>query len=479
MSDQARAFSIDGRHFDFESPLDEVFPLGGFVEISNGPLRYLGQVLGEQAAAFDPQRPQVTGSGLIVASLEPGGTVTGPPSEGFAAATIDAADPAAVAAFLERGKPGRSRFTIGMTRPVAVPATLHGRGFSRHTFVCGQSGSGKTYSMGVFLERLLTETGLRIVVLDPNSDFVHLGRTRTVEEVGIPEADQRAIRGRLAAVEPLVQLFGGDVMPLRVRFGRLSFEQQAMVTGLDRLADAEEFDVARRIVREFGSRDYGLDDLRNRAAELDEPAARRLQLRIDNLGLLGLDLWASRAEEAVGANLAPDWRALIVDLGSLTTARERSIVSAGLLTVLWERRHERHPTLLVIDEAHNVCPQQPTDPSQALGTDTLISIAGEGRKFGLFLMLATQRPQKVHENVLTQCGNLVLMKMNAVTDIRALSNAFSFVPPSLIEMSSGFGLGEGLVAGPITNGPMLFKTGERYTPEGGADVPATWDQPPG
>jgi hypothetical protein len=39
-------------------------------------------------------------------------------------------------------------------------------------------------------------------------------------------------------------------------------------------------------------------------------------------------------------------------------------------------------------------------------------------------------------------------------------------------MSSGFGLGEGLAAGPITCGPMLFRTGARYTPDGGADVPA-------
>ena len=267
-------------------------------------------------------------------------------------------------------------------------------------------------------------------------------------------------------------------MPLRVRFGHLTGDQQIMVLGLDRLADAEEFDVARRIARGFGTRDYGLDDIRERAAEMDEPAARRLQLRIDNLGLLDLDVWASRPDETIGMNIAEDWRAVVVDLGSLPTSRERSIVSAAVLTAAWERRHERRPTLLVIDEAHNVCPQHPTDSSQALGTDIMISIAGEGRKFGLFLMLATQRPQKVHENVLTQCGNLILMKMNAVTDIRTLSDAFSFVPPTLVEMSSGFGLGEGVVAGPITNGPMLFKTGERYTPEGGADVPATWDQPP-
>lgn len=51
-------------------------------------------------------------------------------------------------------------------------------GFNRHTFQCGQSGSGKTYSLGVILEQLLIETDLRVVVLDPNSDFVRLGQVR-------------------------------------------------------------------------------------------------------------------------------------------------------------------------------------------------------------------------------------------------------------------------------------------------------------
>ena len=38
-----------------------------------------------------------------------------------------------------------------------VPCVADAAGFNRHTFLCGQSGSGKTYSLGVILERLLTE----------------------------------------------------------------------------------------------------------------------------------------------------------------------------------------------------------------------------------------------------------------------------------------------------------------------------------
>jgi DNA helicase HerA-like ATPase len=41
------------------------------------------------------------------------------------------------------------------------------------------------------------------------------------------------------------------------------------------------------------------------------------------------------------------------------------------------------------------------DPIQAAVTELLIAIAGEGRKYGLYLFLATQRPDKLHPNVIS------------------------------------------------------------------------------
>ena len=73
--------------------------------------------------------------------------------------------------------------------------------------------------------------------------------------------------------------------------------------------------------------------------------------------------------------------------------------------------------LIVVDEAHNVCPARPEDPLTAIATEHAVRIAGEGRKFGLYLLVSTQRPQKVHENVLSQCDNLLLMRMNSLADL--------------------------------------------------------------
>ncbi len=128
----------------------------------------------------------------------------------------------------------------------------------------------------------------------------------------------------------------------------------------------------------------------------------------------------------------------------------------------------------MIDEAHNVCPADPDDLVTALATEHAVRIAGEGRKFGLHLLVATQRPQKVHPDVLSQCDNLVLMRMNSTVDLAFVGDVFSFVPQSLLDLATTFAQGEAIVAGPITSHPALLRFGSRLSMEGGSDAPPDW-----
>jgi DNA helicase HerA-like ATPase len=80
----------------------------------------------------------------------------------------------------------------------------------------------------------------------------------------------------------------------------------------------------------------------------------------------------------------------------------------------------------------------------------------------------------VHENVLSQCDNLVLMRMNSAADLAYLGEMFSFVPAGLLARSSRFGLGEALVAGKIAPQPVLVRFGQRISEEGGSDVGTGW-----
>jgi DNA helicase HerA-like ATPase len=148
-----------------------------------------------------------------------------------------------------------------------------------------------------------------------------------------------------------------------------------------------------------------------------------------------------------------------------------------VLGELWAAREERNPVLIVIDEAHNVCPARPEDALTELATAHAVRIAAEGRKFGLYLLVSTQRPQKVHENVVSQCDNLVLMRLNSAADAAFAQAAFSFVPSRLVEQASTFRLGEALVAGKISPNPALVRFGARIAEEGGSDVPAEWAAP--
>lgn len=482
-----RAHSIDGRHFAFQAALDEALPIGSYVRITADTGRsYLGQVLEE--AVLDPTgRPDsaeteraITGGGVVLARLTEEGSTRADTTDVFGSGSVSGADAATVASHLARGTAGGAGLQLGSLGVLGeVPAVLAAKGFGRHTFLCGQSGSGKTYTLGLILERLLLETDIRIVVLDPNSDYVNIGSLRPREETGLDAGEYEALADRFAPIAARIYAYGGpgSSRRLQARFGRLTEEQQAMVLGLDPIADADEYNAFLRAANDMQSEDYTLDDIVDRLRDSFGEDERRLGMRIANLGVVDLSIWARREEQAIREQLPADWRMLVFDLGSLPSDRERSIAAAAVLANFWEQRTERVPVLIVIDEAHNISPQAPIDANQALATEHAVKIAGEGRKFGKYLLLATQRPEKLHQNVVSQCDNLVLMRMNSIVDLEQLKRAFSFVPPSLIEQASGFGLGEGLAAGKIAPDPIRFKTGRRYTREGGSDVPATWALP--
>jgi DNA helicase HerA-like ATPase len=76
--------------------------------------------------------------------------------------------------------------------------------------------------------------------------------------------------------------------------------------------------------------------------------------------------------------------------------------------------------------------------------------------------------------VLSQCDNLILMRVNSAADLAYLGEMFSFVPGGLLAQSTGFGLGEALVAGKISPQPTLVRFGARISEEGGSDVGKWW-----
>ena len=189
--------------------------------------------------------------------------------------------------------------------------------------------------------------------------------------------------------------------------------------------------------------------------------------------------WDPQQRSLIQELREPSTRCTVVDLGSLETVGEQRVVAAAVLSTLWDTRLSREPCLIVIDEAHNICPAEPADPLSRISTGRAVQIAAEGRKYGLYLLTSTQRPDKVHENVVSQCDNLLLMRMNSEGDVATLRTIFSFIPPGLMAGATSFRLGQALVGGRIFPQSGYLQMGRRVSQEGGLDVPTSWATPRG
>src|SRR5215217_1693205 len=202
----AVAYSTDGRTFGYEAPLSMPIPVGSYVALSveNGS-EYLGQVVTKEVSVrqgaeisleLDPnlnallpkgidfssshtyplQRRYAHGSGVILGRLDKGEYVPTTSQDSFQSADLSPAGGRLITQYLSPERQATLDIGRALYTDERVRVTLSPEGFDRHTFLCGQSGSGKAFALGVILERLLLETDLRIVILDPNSDFVRLDR---------------------------------------------------------------------------------------------------------------------------------------------------------------------------------------------------------------------------------------------------------------------------------------------------------------
>jgi hypothetical protein len=502
----ASAFSADGRLFHYQAPIEDGLTVGTLVTLTAPDgRRFLGQIVSQEPAVrmgpalkidlgtdlgqylggarlseadIQMEVRHAAGQGLVLARTTDDGGLAQPSAEDtFNDAAVVRAEGALVGQYLRERSGKRATLDVGVVTGCEDPprALVRADGFDRHTFLCGQSGSGKTYSLGLLVERLLTETDLRLVIIDPNSDFVRLGEPLTAEALGrAPEGMAERYAKAAAGVRVLRPASVAPDGALRVAFSELPPDEQAMVLQLDPLDAREEYHAFSQMAGSLEGGRYSLAEVRQAAGGQLSEQARQINLRISNLGSAAWEIWAERDQETIEETLGGDWRALILDIGGFGSAQEKSVVANAALGYFWRHRDERRPVLIVIDEAHTVCPGDATESLVSRAAEYCVRIAGEGRKYGLYMLIATQRPQKIHPSVLTQCDNLVLMRMNSSADLSEVSRVFSFVPSHFLDAATRFTLGEALLAGKITPTPLVVRLQGRLTAEGGGDIPADW-----
>ncbi|MET4004250.1 MULTISPECIES: helicase HerA domain-containing protein [Arthrobacter] len=167
--------------------------------------------------------------------------------------------------------------------------SLRAERFNRHTFWCGQSGSGKTYALGMVLEQLLLHTELPLLILDPNADFTRLNEVRS-------DADTEEARALAEIPVRILHSTSTDGEQVRARFTDLSVASKAAALQLDPISDAEEFNVL--LHTDVDPKTFNNESFITGLRASNDPGKLKLANRIENLQVLEWDLW-SRGVEAI------------------------------------------------------------------------------------------------------------------------------------------------------------------------------------
>src|ERR1700683_1821273 len=132
----------------------------------------------------------------------------------------------------------------------------------------------------------------------------------------------------------------------------------------------------------------------------------------------------------------------------------------------------RQPLLVMLDEAHRFLPEGLDTPAHR----AFSRIAKEGRKYGVGLMIVTQRPSDIDAAVLSQCGTMLALRMTNPHDRGAVRGSIPDDLGDLIDLLPSLRTGEALVLGDALQVPSRVRVRKaREKPEGeDPALPAAW-----
>lgn len=115
---------------------------------------------------------------------------------------------------------------------------------------------------------------------------------------------------------------------------------------------------------------------------------------------------------------------------------------------------------LIIDEAHNILNSENRhkgDSWQDYRLSVFEEIIKEGRKFGFFLTLASQRPADISPTIISQIHNFFIHRLVNDNDLKMLANTMPTLDRSSYSQISSLGQGEAIITGNAMKVPALVK----------------------
>ncbi|HXP69971.1 MAG TPA: ATP-binding protein [Candidatus Dormibacteraeota bacterium] len=192
----------------------------------------------------------------------------------------------------------------------------------------------------------------------------------------------------------------------------------------------------------------------------------------------------STADESSGVQSA---KIRVVDLPSFRDPWTQQIVLSSVVASAWDHARkqwavafgkdsesdERVPLYIVLEEAHNIVPHSAQGVSAKALLEQFRTIAAEGRKYGVFLILCTQRPDKIDPTIISECENRAVMRIGSENVLNKASELLGLesVPKEHLNKCLEFKTGRFLLAGPWAGkGVKLGYGAMRRTVEGGRSL---------
>ena len=113
----------------------------------------------------------------------------------------------------------------------------------------------------------------------------------------------------------------------------------------------------------------------------------------------------------------------------------------------WTNKEKRHPIALFCDEAHLYIPANIKVGMEEKGLQSFERIAKEGRKYGVSLVVISQRPSDVNKTILSQCGNFIAMRLTNPDDQNVIKRLFPDNLGNFSELLPILDVGESLIVG--------------------------------
>ncbi len=338
----------------------------------------------------------------------------------------------------------------------------------KHTAVLGATGAGKSCAVAAIIHSVLErgqEAGYanwkpRIVILDPHNEY--------------------------GAAFPAHSRLSTDDGTLSLPYWLLSFQETvALLIGKTEFVATSQANIVKSALmeaRKEGAKVLGLDaaaitvdspvpfklaNLRARI-EADKPSQASKQDSHNSI-LQKLDVlvadgrlkflmteWTGEANDPlpdivaqlIGDGLQPR----VIDLSGVRNevAGVSSAVIARTLFNLkvWQTSEERaaDPVLLVCEEAHRYVPNSGEAQYEA-AQEAIRRIAKEGRKYGVGLLLVSQRPSEVEATVLSQCNSWVVLRVTNDSDCKHVKAILPDSMAGLTKMLSGLRRQEAIFVG--------------------------------